>query len=45
MKSPNRLKCKSNQEEYKSKCYKKCNDDQERSPETKRCRKKFKENQ
>ena len=40
MKSPKRLQCKPNEEEYKGKCLVKCNDEQERNPKTNRCKKK-----
>jgi hypothetical protein len=40
MKSPKRLQCKPNEEEYKGKCLVKCNDKQERNPNTNRCKKK-----
>ena len=40
MKSPKRLQCKQNEEEYKGKCLKKCSNEQERNPETNRCKKK-----
>ena len=40
MKSPKKLQCKTNEEEYKGKCLVKCNDEQERNPETNRCKKK-----
>ena len=45
MNSPHKLKCNENKELYEDKCYKKCNENQERNHETKRCRKKCKEDE